>query len=326
MLFETRTAVLPPGCPGGPSSSRRRSSSSRLKGERVWKRRIQSGDGDSQARETRLGEIVKRKKERVERSLREMGDEALEDRLTEATMQGPGESGFRFSTLVASVGMRRGGPLAIFEVGRLGPTETSEQLAARAKKLVEAGADAISVRVDEEYTPEGTIDLFFVSRSVAPSVPCFARDWILHPIQVVDLKAAGATGVIGVVASVTQRGSPVLSSFGAALGLDMPVEVVNLNELKQMEGFGVPFFAMDIGVGINVGIAGFTRQLISGVLGEMDFNALSIVGVSSIGDLHSKIATKADALYIKAEIVAAYADGREADLVSAVLDACSGDD
>jgi hypothetical protein len=36
---------------------------------------------------------------------------------------------------------------------------------------------------------------------------------------------------------------------------------------------------MDIGVGINVGIAGFSRQLISGVLAQMDFNALSVVGV-----------------------------------------------
>jgi len=76
-----------------------------------------------------------------------------------------------------------------------------------------------------------------VSRAVAARVPVFARDWYLHPLQIVDVKAAGATGVIGIVASVTQRGSPVLSSFGAALGLDCPVEIVNLNELKQMEGF-----------------------------------------------------------------------------------------
>jgi len=129
--------------------------------------------------------------------------------------------------------------------------------------------------------------------------------------------------VIGIVASVTQRGSSVLSSFGAALGLDCPVEVVNLNELKAMEGLGVPFYAMDIGVGISVGIAGFSRQLISGVLGNMDFNALSIVGLSSMEELHGKIATKADALYVKSGVVKE-ADGDE--LVRAILDACSGDD
>jgi len=92
--------------------------------------------------------------------------------------------------------------------------------------------------------------------------------------------------------------------------------------------FGVPFYAMDIGVGINVGIAGFTSQLVSGVLGNMDFNALSIVGVSSMEELHGKIATKADALYVKSGIFKK-ADGEgceTTELVRAILDACSGDD
>ena len=327
---------------------------------RVLRRSEPSDDDPSTGKPSRLSLIIKRKKERVERLVNELGEESLEDRLSTAVMQGAGEDGFRFSQLIASVGMRRGGPLTIFEVARVDSFETSDDLAERAKRLVESGADAIAVRLDEEASPEGLRDLFVVSRAVAANVPVFARDWwvlactptdwlvhslthslanslthsptrspthslarYLHPLQIVDAKAAGATGVIGIVASVTQRGSSVLSSFGAALGLDCPVEVVNLNELKAMEGLGVPFYAMDIGVGISVGIAGFSRQLISGVLGNMDFNALSIVGLSSMEELHGKIATKADALYVKSGVVKK-ADGDE--LVRAILDACSGDD
>ena len=43
--------------------------------------------------------------------------------------------------------------------------------------------------------------------------------------QIVDAKEAGAGGVLGTIASVSVRATPVLSSFAAALGLDAPVEV-----------------------------------------------------------------------------------------------------
>jgi hypothetical protein len=114
----------------------------------------------------------------------------------------------------------------------------------------------------------------------AKRVPVVARDWVIHPLQLVEAKEAGAAGVLGVVGQVRShgasvahhstrlgawrrcgralphvlarrlmracvcvcvrvcrvvcgclqvngRGTAVLSSFGAALGLDCPVEVVN---------------------------------------------------------------------------------------------------
>ena len=94
----------------------------------------------------------------------------------------------------------------------------------------------------------------------------------LHPIQVVNAKEAGAAGILGVIgvwhaclshtcclaeraagallapwcrpapvhltwhaspaASVTSRGTPLMSSFAASIGLDCPVEIVNLQELQ----------------------------------------------------------------------------------------------
>ena len=43
--------------------------------------------------------------------------------------------------------------------------------------------------------------------------------------QVVEAKEAGAAGVIGVVANVLGNGSPIMTSFAAAIGLDAPLEV-----------------------------------------------------------------------------------------------------
>jgi indole-3-glycerol phosphate synthase len=281
-------------------------------------------DDDVSKQESRLGSIVRRKKEDVERKLRELGEEALEDRLTSATMSGPGENPFPFSQKVSTVSMKQGRPLLIFEVARDDETGTSEDLADRAKRLVEAGADAISVRIDEACTPEGEKDLFMVSRACSRDVPVFARDWFLHPLQIVDARSAGATGIIGIVASITSRGSPVLSSFGAALGLDCPVEVVNLEELKLMEGFGVPFYCMDIQVGISVKIAGFNQNLISGVLSELPFGSLSIVGVSSVPDVPERRQTGADALYLKHDLVK-LSEGKELEFVSDMLSMVDGD-
>lgn len=43
--------------------------------------------------------------------------------------------------------------------------------------------------------------------------------------QVVEVKEAGASGALGVIGQVNGRGTAILSSFAAALGLDAPVEV-----------------------------------------------------------------------------------------------------
>lgn len=118
-------------------------------------------------------------------------------------------------------------------------------------------------------------------------------------------------GIIGVIASVTSRGTPVMSSFAAAIGwggqaggrgaglprallpsgagaacaghaacpppacpcltaealpprLDAPVEIVNMQELRAMEQFGVPFFACNLSVGLSVSISGFGLKVAEG--------------------------------------------------------------
>ncbi len=292
-----------------------------------------SSDGDfDSGRESaanRLEGIVRRKKEKIQAYLDEIGMEELENRMQDALKIGAGPTPFAFSQKVSQVGMVEGRPLLIFEMGRLekeegGSVESAEEVAERACRLVEAGADALSVRVDEEVTPEGDKDAFMICQA-CPSVPVFYRDWLLHPVQLVNAKSAGCSGVLGIVASITgPKGTPVMSSFGSALGLDSPVEVVNLAEMKMMADASVPFYCMDIGVSLSVGISGFANDVVRGVLGEMPFGSLSIVGLRDIEKAGSVRAAGADGLYIRKEIVDFYA-GDEASLVSHIKSLVDGD-
>jgi hypothetical protein len=116
-----------------------------------------------------------------------------------------------------------------------------------------------------------------------------------------------------------------MSSFSAALGLDAPVEIVNLAELKAMETYGVPFFALNISVGLSVKIAGFGSDVAAGILGELPLGAISLVGVKSLDEARAAREAGADTLFIRRELVADWY-GREKQLVEALIDATNGDD
>jgi indole-3-glycerol phosphate synthase len=287
-----------------------------------------ASEGGQQADDDSLAAIIMRRKDSVEMAVRALGDDGLEERLSSAALAASrtgDNAAFPFSRKLVSEGTRRGGPLVIYEIRRFDPEDTSEALAARAVRLVEAGADAISVRIDQESSPAGEKDLFLVSRAVNGRVPVFARDFFIHPLQICDAKMAGATGVIGITASVTGRGTPILSSYAASLGLDAPVEIVNAQELDQMEGAGVPSYSMDIQVAINVRVAGVSQQILSGVLGNLPFDACSIVGVKSMDELPPRVQL-ADGIYLKGE--ACRQEGLailEEELVARVVSLTNGD-
>lgn len=265
--------------------------------------------------------------------LEELGMEGLEERLRSAT-ESPSQDPYRLARLIADIIPAYGRPVLVFEISRSAAgADSSQALAELASRLALGGADALVVPTDSDDTPEGLSDLFAVCRAAAaaatynrPAPPVLCRDWFLHPLQVVDAKEAGCAGIIGVLASVTgKRGTPVLSSFSAALGLDAPVEIVNLVELKAMEASGVPFYALNISVGLSVSIAGFGSDVAAGLLGELPFGAVSLVGVKTVDEARAARAAGADALFVRRELVAEW-KGREKDLVEELQSATNGDD
>jgi len=134
-------------------------------------------------------------------------------------------------------------------------------------------------------------------RPPAP-VPVLCRDWIIHPLQIVEAKEAGAAGVLGVVAQVSGRGTGVMSSFAAALGLDCPVEVVNAREAEALARQGLGFFGVTLGVGLQVAVPGFAADVARGVLGGLPFGSLSLVGCRTVDEARAARAAGADAVLV----------------------------
>lgn len=287
------------------------------------------GDDDeapSTSYQNSLELTIKRKSKQVEAKLLELGMEGLEERLSSAT-QNPASPAYRLSRMVSEVTQMQGRAVIVVEVTRPSPATTPEQLANIAKTAIACGADALCVRLDSEDTPEGVRDLFAVVQA-ARGKPVLARDWIIHPLQLVEAKEAGAAGVLGVIGQVNGRGTAVMSSFGAALGLDCPVEVVNAREMEGLSKAGVVFYGINLSVGLSVAIPGFASDMAHGLLGEMPFGMISIVGVKDLEGARKARMSGADCLLVKKEMIdAAAAEGKDLrTLLDQVLYVTCGDD
>ncbi|EFJ49598.1 hypothetical protein VOLCADRAFT_104174 [Volvox carteri f. nagariensis] len=212
-----------------------------------------------------LEATIRRKQRELEAAIRELGMEALDERLQSAT-QVPATPPYRLSRLIAEH-VPQGRAVLVFEVARPNPETTSAELAELAKAYVTlGGASALAVRTDSESTPSGLRDLFTVQQAV-PRVPVLARDWLIHPLQVCEIKEAGAAGALGII-----------------------------NQ-------GVVFYAINVGVGLSVAIPGFANRIAHGLLGELPFGSISLVGVRSLEEASAARRSGADALLIKAELL-----------------------
>ena len=61
--------------------------------------------------------------------------------------------------------------------------------------------------------------------------------------------------------------------------------MVNLEELKGMETLGVPFFGMNLGVAISVGIPGFRTEVATGLINNLPQGASSMMGATSMQEI-----------------------------------------
>lgn len=229
--------------------------------------------------------------------------------------------------MIAEVAERQGRAVIVVEITRPSPASTPQQLATLARTAIQCGADALCVRLDSEDTPQGLQDLFAVVQA-AQRVPVLARDWVIHPLQLVEAKEAGAAGVLGVIGQVNGRGTAVMSSFAAAIGLDAPVEVVNAREVEGLARTGVVFYGINLSVGLSVAVPGFADDMAHGLLGEIPAGTISLVGVKDVEQARKARLSGADALLVKKEMVeAAAADGKDLrTLLDQVLYVTCGDD
>eukprot|EP00798_Chlamydomonas_sp_ICE-L_P012667 gene12667-15899_t len=270
---------------------------------RLAKCRSSDDDKPQVPQQSALEKTIRRKQQEIEGVLTEMGMEAVDERL-QNSVQSPAVPPYRLSQLIEQMAVQ-GKAVLVYEVARTEKLNSSTELAKFAKLLVDLGVDAVAVKTDSGDTPEGLRDLWSVAQAVR--VPVIGRDWLIHPYQ------------------VNGKGTSIMSSFSAAIGLDAPVEVVNLREVEILAQSGVVFYAINVSVGLSLSLPGFAQDMAHGILGELPFGAISIVGCKTIEEASKARQSGADALLIKHELVQESADNPR-DMLSQLQFLTCGDD
>jgi indole-3-glycerol phosphate synthase len=145
------------------------------------------------------------------------------------------------------------GRLAVIaEMKRRSPSAgvISESTAAdvQAARYAHARADAISVLTDEKFFGGSLDDLRRVTNRFAAErirVPCLRKDFMIHPIQVIEAVTAGASAILIIVRALTDDEIADLFEAATIAGLDTLFEVHNEAEVERAVGAGASI------VGVN---------------------------------------------------------------------------
>jgi indole-3-glycerol phosphate synthase len=132
-------------------------------------------------------------------------------------------------------GALRGGKVSIIaEVmraspwdGRLGEVDAGEQ----AVLYERGGAAAVSIVTEPRFFQGSVLDLRAARRRCG--LPLLRRDFILHPVQVIEARAEGADAVAFVAAALTRSELADLLDVATELGMDSLVETHSENDLEK---------------------------------------------------------------------------------------------
>lgn len=139
-------------------------------------------------------------------------------------------------------GLRRAdGRIAIIsEIKRRSPSAGDIKAGAssldQARRYQAAGADALSILTDEKYFGGNLDDLRGVTahfRSTPPARPCLRKDFMVHPIQVLQAREAGASAILIIVRALTDDEIKTLHGAATAAGLDALFEIHSEPELAR---------------------------------------------------------------------------------------------
>jgi indole-3-glycerol phosphate synthase len=129
----------------------------------------------------------------------------------------------------------------------------------QAQRYQAAGADALSILTDTKYFG-GTLDdlrgatAYF--RANPPARPCLRKDFMVHPVQVAEARASGASAILIIVRALADEEIRILFQASQAAGLEALFEIHHEAELARALAHG----ARIIGVN-NRDLAVFTTDL-----------------------------------------------------------------
>ena len=159
---------------------------------------------------------------------------------------------------------RADGSLAVIsEIKRRSPSAGDIKAGAssldQAKRYQAAGADALSVLTDEKFFGGTLEDLRGVTtyfRNVPPTAPCLRKDFMVHPVQLLEARESGASAILIIVRALNDEEIKVLFDAARIAGLDTLFEIHSEHELERAVAHG----AKIIGVN-NRDLAVFTTDL-----------------------------------------------------------------
>ncbi|MDR2430032.1 MAG: indole-3-glycerol phosphate synthase TrpC [Puniceicoccales bacterium] len=183
----------------------------------------------------KLTEIMAWKAREIAPRLRPVRESELE-RLGQIRREGPA-----FHTA-----LRKPGRLAVIaEIKRAspsaGPINTGADATEQARLYTNAGADALSVLTDEKFFSGKIEDLWDVvdfQNRHQRHLPCLRKDFILHPLQIVEAAEAGARCILLIVRALDAATLGELYDAATLAGLDTLFEVHDAHELERALALG----------------------------------------------------------------------------------------
>lgn len=111
-----------------------------------------------------------------------------------------------------------------------------------------AGASALSILTDEKYFGGTLVDLSSVTtllRQDPPPVPCLRKDFMVHPIQVLQAREAGASAILIIVRALNNDEIAALFAAAKFAGLDALFEIHNESELDRAVNHGAKIIGVN---------------------------------------------------------------------------------
>jgi indole-3-glycerol phosphate synthase len=118
----------------------------------------------------------------------------------------------------------------------------------RARAYQAAGANALSILTDEVYFGGTLDDLQQVAadmRSRPAPLPCLRKDFMVHPIQVLEARQAGASAILLIVRALDDEEIRILHGAARAAGLASLFEVHSEEELGRAAAHGAELIGVN---------------------------------------------------------------------------------
>ncbi len=118
----------------------------------------------------------------------------------------------------------------------------------QARRYQTAGADALSVLTDGKFFGGALDDLHAVTthfRAESPARPCIRKDFMVHPVQVLEARAAGASAILIIVRALNDDEIKALQAAAHVAGLEALFEIHHEAELARAVAHGAKIIGVN---------------------------------------------------------------------------------